>query len=55
MDDVLSLSGLLRRAELSGLKDPHVNMSILLKSGVLKTDGNGYYRWDQARFSRIVS
>ena len=54
MDDVLSLPGLLHRAELSGLKDPHANMSVLLKAGILRADGNGYYCWDQDRFSRIV-
>lgn len=54
MDDVLSLPGLLHRAELSGLKDPHANISVLLKAGILEADGNGYYCWDQDRFSRVV-
>ncbi len=49
----ISLPGLLRRAELSGLKDPHANMHILLKTGVLTSNENGYFSWDQARFSLI--
>ena len=55
MDDVISLPKLLRMAELSGLKDPHVNISFLLKSGILCADDQGYFRWDEDRFIRAVS
>lgn len=55
MDDVISLPKLLRMAELSGLKDPHANISFLLKSGILCADEQGYFRWDEDRFIRAVS
>ncbi|NWH05222.1 OadG family protein [Desulfobacter latus] len=55
MDDVISLPKLLRMAELSGLKDPHANISLLIKSGILCADEQGYFRWDEDRFIRAVS
>lgn len=55
MDDVISLPKLLRMAELSGLKDPHANMNLLLKSGMLCADEQGYFRWDEDRFIRTTS
>ena len=55
MDDVISLPKLLRMAELSGLKDPHANMNLLLKSGILCADEQGYFSWDEDIFIRIIS
>jgi len=55
MDDVISLPKLLRMAELSGLKDPHANINLLLKSGILCADEQGYFRWDEDRFIRTIS
>lgn len=55
MDDVISLPKLLRMAELSGLKDPHANITLLLKSGILYADEQGYFRWDEDIFIRTIS
>jgi len=55
MDDVISLPKLLRMAELSGLKDPHANISFLIKSGILRPDEQGYFRWDEDSFIRAMS
>jgi len=55
MDDVISLPKLLRMAELSGLEDPHANISFLIKSGILRADEQGYFRWDEDSFIRATS
>ena len=55
MDDVISLPKLLRMAEISGLQDPHVNINLLLKSGILCADEQGYFRWDEDIFIRTIS
>ncbi len=55
MDDVISLPKLLRMAQISGLEDPHVNITILLKSGILCADEQGFFSWDEEIFSRTVS
>jgi hypothetical protein len=55
MDDVISLPKLLRMAERSGLKDPHANISLLIKSGILRADEQGYFRWDEDSFIRATS
>jgi len=55
MDDVISLPKLLRMAEISGLQDPHANINLLLKSGILCADEQGYFRWDEDIFIRTLS
>lgn len=55
MDDVISLPKLLRMAELSGFKDPHTNINLLLKSGILCADEQGYFTWDEDIFIRTIS
>ena len=55
MDDVISLPKLLRMAELSGLKDPHANMTVLIKAGILCEDEQGYFRWDEDVYTRTIS
>ena len=55
MDDVISLPKLLRMAELSGFKDPHTNINLLLKSGILCADEQGYFKWDEDIFIRTIS
>jgi len=55
MDDVISLPKLLRMAELSGLKDPHANINLLLESGILCPDEQGYFRWDEEVFNHTIS
>jgi len=55
MDDVISLPKLLRMAELSGLKEPHANINLLIKSGILCADEQGYFTWDEDIFIRTTS
>ena len=55
MDDHFSLSRLLRLAQVSGLKEPHANLNLLLKADILLPDGEGYFTWDSDQFSRTVS
>ncbi|WP_020585517.1 OadG family protein [Desulfobacter curvatus] len=55
MDDVISLPKLLRMAELSGLQDPHANINLLIKSGILCADEQGYFTWDEDIFIRTTS
>jgi predicted nucleotide-binding protein (sugar kinase/HSP70/actin superfamily) len=55
MDDVISLPKLLRMAEISGLQAPHANINILLKSGILCADEQGYFTWDEDIFIRTIS
>nr|WP_321404722.1 OadG family protein [uncultured Desulfobacter sp.] len=55
MGDVIALPKLLRMAELSGLNDPHANISLLIKSGILCADEQGYFTWDEDLFIRTTS
>ena len=55
MDNVISLPKLLRMAKLSGLENPHANIIILLKSGILCADEQGYFSWDDDVFIRTTS
>lgn len=55
MDDHFSLSRLLRLAQVSGIKDPHANLNVMLKSQIVLPDGKGYYTWDQDVFLQAIS
>ncbi|NDY73282.1 hypothetical protein DO021_21945 [Desulfobacter hydrogenophilus] len=55
MDDAISLPKFLRMAELSGLNDPHANINLLIKSGILCADKQGYFTWDEDIFIRTTS
>lgn len=55
MEDHFSLSRLLRLAVVSGLKDPHANLNVLLKSGIVKPDDTGLFTWDQNLFTQTIS
>ncbi len=50
MEDHFSLPRLLRLAQVSGLKDPHTNLNVLLKSGIIIPDKAGLFTWDQDLF-----
>lgn len=54
MDDVISLPKLLRMAEICGLQAPHANINLLIKSGILCADEQGYFRWDEDIFIRTI-
>ncbi len=55
MEDHFSLPRLLRLAVVSGLKDPHSNLNVLLKSGIITPDDKGLFTWDQNLFTQTVS
>lgn len=55
MEDVISLPKLLRMAELSGLQAPHANINLLITSGILCADEQGYFTWDEEIFIRTTS
>lgn len=54
LKDNFSLPKLLHLAQVSGLKEPHSNLSKLLKANVIVPDGNGYFKWDKIFFKQIV-
>ena len=55
MDDHFSLPRLLHLAQVSGIKHPHANLNLLLKSRIILPDGEGYFTWDSAMFSTTIS
>ena len=55
MEDNFSLSRLLYLSEISGLKDPHSVLTILLKSRIIKPDAEGYFCWDEEVFDRTIA
>ncbi|WDP92445.1 MAG: OadG family protein [Desulfobacter sp.] len=55
MEDHFSLPRLLRLAVVSGLKDSHDNLNMLLKSGIITPDGQGMFTWDQDLFTKTIS
>lgn len=54
MDDNISLPRLLNFAQVSGIKHPHSILYLLLKSGILFTDHQGWFHWNQDLFDRTV-
>lgn len=54
MPSPLSLSALLEAASGRGVRRCHAVLADLLKAGVLKADGKGYYLWDQALFEALM-
>lgn len=54
MEDHFSLSRLLFLAQISGLKDPHSNLNLLLKSGTVFPDHQGLFCWNQDVFDQMV-
>ena len=54
MEDHFSLPRLLFLAQISGLKDPHSNLHLLLKSGTVFPDNQGLFCWNQDVFDQMV-
>ncbi|WP_022667430.1 OadG family protein [Desulfospira joergensenii] len=54
MEDHFSLSRLLFLAQISGLKDPHSNLNLLLKSGIIFADKKGLFCWNQDLFDQSL-
>ncbi|MDD9301197.1 MAG: OadG family protein [Desulfobacter sp.] len=55
MEDHFPLPRLLRLAVISGIKDPHANLNILLKAFIIVADQDGYFSWDEEQFSQTIS
>jgi hypothetical protein len=54
MEEHFSLPKLLRLAELSGLENQYNNFNILLDSGIIEPDTEGYFLWNEDRFKELV-
>ncbi|MCF6246648.1 MAG: hypothetical protein L3J69_04725 [Desulfobacula sp.] len=55
MEDHFSLPRLLDMAKVNDLKDPHINLNLLLKTKIIIPDGSGYFVWDSDVFEKITS
>lgn len=53
MEDHFSLPRLLFLAQISGLKDPHLSLGLLIKSGIVFPDRQGLFCWNQQRFDQM--
>ncbi len=54
MDTSFSLPRLLLLAEVSGIKNPHYNLSLLLSSGIIVPDNEGFYYLDRETFEKLI-
>ena len=50
-----SLPRLLNLARISGVKDYHSNLNVLLKSAIVFPDNDGFFCWDQDLYIKIIS
>lgn len=55
LEDHFSLPRLLELARISGVKNFYSNLKILLKSGILFPDKEGFFCWDQDLYIKIIS
>ena len=55
LQDNFSLPRLLELARVSGVKDCHSNLNILLKSAIIFPDNEGFFCWDQDLYIKIIS
>ena len=55
MEDHFSLPRLLHLSQISGVKNPHSNLLILLNSAIVFPDGEGFFCWDQNLYTKIIS
>jgi Oxaloacetate decarboxylase, gamma chain len=55
LQDHFSLPRLLELARVSGVKDCHSNLNILLKSAIIFPDNEGFFCWDQDLYIKIIS
>ncbi|TWI74186.1 oxaloacetate decarboxylase gamma subunit [Desulfobotulus alkaliphilus] len=53
MGSPLSLPGLLEQAEKRGIARSHAILADLVRTGVLKPDGRGFYVWEKAAFEGL--
>ena len=55
LEDHFSLSRLLGLARVSGVKNVHSNLNILLKSDIVFPDKEGFFCWDQDLYIKTIS
>lgn len=55
LEDHFSLPRLLELARISGVKNFHSNLNILLKSDILFPDKEGFFCWDQDLYIKSIS
>jgi hypothetical protein len=55
MEDHFSLPRLLGLARISGVKDVHSNLNLLLKSTIIFPDKEGFFCWDQDLYIKTIS
>lgn len=55
MEDHFSLPRLLHLAQISGIKNPHSNLNLLLKSAIIFPDNEGFFCWDQELYIKTIS
>ena len=55
MEDHFSLPRLLHLAQISGIKNPHSNLNLLLKSAIIFPDNEGFFCWDQELYLKTIS
>lgn len=55
LEDHFSLSRLLGLARVSGVKNVHSNLNILLKSDIIFPDKEGFFCWDQDLYIKTIS
>jgi len=55
MEDHFSLPRLLHLSQVSGIKNPHANLQVLLKSQIILPDGEGFFTWDEAMFLQTLA
>jgi hypothetical protein len=54
MEDHFSLPRLLDLARISGVKNYHSNLNILLKSAIIFPDKEGFFCWDQKLYTKTI-
>jgi hypothetical protein len=55
LEDHFSLPRLLGLARISGVKDVHSNLNLLLKSTIIFPDKEGFFCWDQDLYIKTIS
>ena len=55
LDAHFSLPRLLDLSRISGVKDCHSNLNILLKSAIIFPDNEGFFCWDQDLYIKTIS
>ena len=55
LDAPFSLPRLLVLAEASGVKSPHSNLCLLINSGTIFPDNEGFHLWNREKFKKLVA